>query len=205
MPRIRTDFQQRTPEWQEAKLGKFSGSDFHIMLGDSDTKQDYLWEKIAERKYRDSDKEEFMTFYEERGLILEAEARRMYSALNEVEVEEVGLVEEDGEYDGWAVCSPDGLVGEDGMIEIKCLVAKYFERYTNPLSKKAGYIRPQYKTQVQFNLFVTGRKWCDLAYYHPRGGIFCIRINRDEELISKIKNSLNEAIKTITDAIKEKK
>lgn len=120
MPRIIRDYEQRSPDWYERKLGKFSGSDFHVMLGNSASKTDFLWEKVAERKYGDSDREEFATFAMERGIILEPEARRVYCAVTETKVEEVELVEDDGEFDGYAVCSPDGLVGDDGIIEIKC-------------------------------------------------------------------------------------
>lgn len=192
MPRYRFDIEQRSDKWRQEKLGKFSGSDFHVMLGDSQAKKDFLWEKFAEIKYQDSDREDYKSLYMERGTLLEPEARRMYNVINDVVVKEVGLVEDDGEFDGYAVCSPDGLVGEDGIIEIKCLVAKYHEQYTNPSSKKYGYIKPEYKTQVQYNLFITGRKWCDFVYYHPRSGCHIIRIERDEEYINKIKDALRE-------------
>ena len=194
MPRYRFDIEQRSDEWRQARLGKFSGSDFHIMLGNSQAKKDFLWEKFSERKYQDSDKEEFQTFYMERGSNLEFEARRMYNLVNDVVVTEVGLVEDDGEFDGYAVCSPDGLVGDDGIIEIKGLVAKYHEQYTNPASDKFEYIKPEYRTQVQYNLLITGRKWCDFVYYHPRAGIHIIRIDRDEDYINKIREALREGI-----------
>lgn len=194
MPRYITDYEQHSDEWYKAKLGKFSGSDFHVMLGNSQTKKDYLWDKYSERKYQDSDKEEYQSFYMERGNILEYEARRVYSAVYEVDVKQVGLVEDDGEFDGYAVCSPDGLLGDDGIIEIKCLVAKYHEQYTNPDSDKYEYIKPEYRTQVQYNLFITDRKYCDFVYYHPRAGIHVIRIERDEDYIDKIKTALREGV-----------
>lgn len=199
MPRYRFDIQQQTDEWYAARLGRFSGSDFHVFFGNSKAKEDSLWEKISERRYQDSDREEYLGFYTERGKELEHEARRIYSAVYETDVEEVGLVEEDGEFDGWVVCSPDGLVGDDGIIEIKCLIAKYMTQYTEGKYEDNFYIKPEYRTQVQFNLFVTGRKWCDFVYYHPRVGIRVQRIMRDEEYIEKIK----EALRTNIEEIKE--
>lgn len=195
---------QRSDLWLQKKLGKFSGSDFHIMLGVSQAKKDYMWGKYSEVKYQDSDKEDHQSFYMERGTILEPEARRLYSAVTETNVVEIGLVEDDGEFDGYAVCSPDGLVGEDGIIEIKCLVAKYHEQYTNPLSDKYEYIKPEYRTQVQYNLLITGRKWCDFVYYHPRAGIHIIRIERDENYIKKIENALREGVQFLKEKLQTK-
>lgn len=203
MPR-ELNFEQRSPEWYEARLGKWSGSDFHTMLGKSQTKIDFMWEKLAERMYGDSDKEDFTTFYMERGIILEAEARRVYSAVTETDVREVGLVEEDGEFDGYAVCSPDGMVDPDGIVEIKCLSAKYIIQYTTKDSPKYGYIKPEYRTQVQYNLFITGRQWCDFVYYHPRLGITIIRIQRDEEYIERIKEALREGVTFLKEHLPEK-
>ena len=195
------DLEQKTDEWRYARLGLFTGSEFHIFLGDSKTKEDKLWEKMAERRYQDSDAEEFTSPYTERGNVLENEARRIYSVVNECEVKVPGLVEARDEYKDWVACSPDGIVGDEGIIEIKCLVAKYFTQYTEDKHKDDFYIRPEYRTQVQFNLFVTQRKWCDFIYYHPRGGIRIQRIYRDEEYIEKIKTALNNCIERIKEIL----
>lgn len=195
------DIEQRSPEWYEAKLGKFSGSDFHVMLGNSDAKTNFLWNKISELRYQDTEQDEYTSYAMERGIILEPEARRVYSAVSEADVREVGLVEARDEFDGWAVCSPDGLVGEDGIIEIKVIMGKFFEQYTRKGEKKYGYIKPEYRTQVQFNLFVTQRDWCDFIYYHPRGGIFIHRVFPDAEYIEKIKTALREGIQFIKERI----
>lgn len=200
-PHYYFDIEQQTPEWYAAKLGMFSGSSFHIFLGDSKTKDEKLWELVAERRYQDSDAEEFLGFYTERGKDLEHEARRVYQVVNEVEVDQVGLVEDCEYFPGWVVCSPDGLVGDDGIIEIKCLVAKYVIAYTEGKYADDYYIRPEYKTQVQFNLMVTQRKWCDFVYYHPRVGIRVKRIYRDEEYIDKIKQALADNIKKIEERL----
>lgn len=201
MARYIYDFNQQEPEWYQRKLGMFSGSDFHCMLGNSETKTNYLWEKIGERKYGDSDEAEYTSAAMERGIILEPEARRVYCAVTETDVREVGLVEAEGEFDGWAVCSPDGLIGEDGIIEIKCLAMKFFEQYTRPGEKKYGYIKPEYRTQIQYNLFITERQWCDYVLYHPRGGIFIQRIERDPEYIDKIIAALREGIAFIQERV----
>lgn len=193
MPKKINDFEQRSMEWRAAKVGMFSGSDFHVFLGNSASKKTALYEKLCERLYGDYDYESYSTPAMERGTLLEPEARRVYSALSNYEVEEVGLVIADEPYADWVVCSPDGLVGDDGIIEIKCPLAKNFMEWLD----NDFYIKPEYKTQVQFNLFVTDRKWCDFIYYHPRGGIYKKRIERDEEYIAKIKTALDECIEKI--------
>lgn len=191
------DMEQQSDEWYAARLGMFSGSDFHTFLGDSKTKYDKLWEKIAERRYQDSDAEDFLGLYTERGKVLEHEARRVYSAVYETDVQEVGLVEDTEYFPGYVVCSPDGLVGDDGIIEIKCLVAKFITQYTEGKYADNFYIEPKYKTQIQFNLLVTQRKWCDFIYYHPRVGLRVQRIERDEKAIEKILNTLKECVKFV--------
>lgn len=198
MPNYRDEIIQGTPEWLEARLGKFTGSDFHTFLGDSKTKKELLFEKVAERMFHDSDREEFSTFAMERGKILEIEARKMYSEILGADVKETGLVDCDNEYEGFVACSPDGLVGDDGIIEIKCPLAKNFLLWTEPEKDSTeptiSYIKPEYKTQIQFNLFVTERQWCDLIYYHPRGGLLVKRIYPDPEHIEKIKQALDDCI-----------
>lgn len=201
MPRFRFDIEQGTPEWQAARLGMITGTKMHLLLGSGQAKQDAVWELLSERKYMDSDNEDFATFYMERGKILEAEARRLYSAATLTEVKECGLVEDDEEFDGYVACSPDGLLPGNGILEIKCLTAKYHEQYTNPKSPKYEYIRPEYRTQLQFNMMVTGYQWAHYVMYHPRGGMHVIRIEPDPEYQEKIKTALRECIKFIEERL----
>lgn len=199
MPNYCWKVQQGTPEWDALRLGKFTASSFHTFLGKSQTKTDMLWEIVAERLFKDSDKENYSSFAMERGKILESEARRLYQAETETLVKECGFVEMDPPYDHFVGCSPDGLVGDDGGIEIKSPLAKNFLQWTEPADggREVTYIKPEYYTQVQFNLLVTGRKWWDFMYYHPRGGLAIKRYFPDEEHQKKIIDSLNECIRFV--------
>lgn len=209
MPDYKYKMEQRSPEWYEARLGRFTASDFHTFLGNSQTKTDMLWEKVAERIFHDSDRSDYTTFAMERGVILEPEARKLYTLATGNKVKEVGIVFPDGNYAEWAACSPDGLVDKNGMIEIKCPLAKNFLQWTEPsistdgeeLPREVRYIKPEYKTQVQFNLMITDREWCDFCYYHPRAGISILRIERDQELIDKIKTALDSCIEFVKQQI----
>ena len=200
MPNYCWKVQQGTPEWDALRLGKFTASSFHTFLGNSQTKKDMLWEVIAERMFKDSDKENYSSFAMERGKILESEARRLYQAENEIMVKECGFVEMDAPYNHFVGCSPDGLVGDDGGIEIKSPLAKNFLQWTKVDengNRTVEYIKPEYYTQVQFNLLVTGRKWWDFMLYHPRGGLAGKRYVPDEEYQKKIINALNECIRFV--------
>lgn len=205
MARYNYKISQRSPEWLAARLGRFTASDFHTFLGDSKTKGDMLWEKVAERLFHDSDDNGFTTFAMERGTILEAEARRVYTIATGDKVKEVGIVlpDDDDKYAEWIASSPDGLVGKDGMIEIKCPLAKNFLQWTTPTDsgREVSYIKPEYKTQVQFNLMVTGRDWCDFLYYHPRGGVAISRIYHDNDYIDRIKTALDGCIEFVKEQI----
>ena len=196
------DIMQGTDEWYAIRLGKMTASDFHVMLGKSQTKVDKLYEIIFERITHNTDQEPFSTFAMERGKILEAEARRLYSAINETEIRETGFVEpdKDSPYYGFIGASPDGLIGDDVGLEIKCPLGKNFLQWTGLQedgSRTVDYIKPEYRTQIEFNLMVTGRKYWDFCYYHPLLGIAVRRIMSDPDIRRNIEKSLDECIEFI--------
>lgn len=199
MPKYHWKLQQGTPEWDAIRLGKFTASSFHTFLGKSQTKTDMLWEIIAERIFKDSDKENYSSYAMERGKVLEHEARKLYQVEKEVKVRECGFVDMDAPYNHFVGCSPDGLVGEDGGIEIKSPLAKNFLQWTATVNGvlEPIYIKPEYYTQVQFNLLVTGRQWWDFMYYHPRGGLAIKRYYPDPEHQQKIIDALNDCIRFV--------
>lgn len=184
------NFEQGTDEWLDVRIGKFTGSSFYNLTSTSSDTE--LWKKAAERitgKRNDSDK--FSNKHTERGHELETEARSMYELMNKCNVQEVGFIE----LDKYVGCSPDGLIGDDGMIEIKCRDNHIFLK-----TVKTG-CNKQDRTQIQFNLYVTDRKWCDYVCYNPNfaNPIFQERIERNEGFIEDIK----ALIKKNNDKIKE--
>jgi exodeoxyribonuclease (lambda-induced) len=118
----------------------------------------------------------------ERGVEMEEEARRWYAMERDVDVTRAGLVLRD---DGLVVGSPDGLVGEDGVVEIKCPSAAQHMRY------RLGE-EPDYLGQVQGYLYLTGRQWCDFLSYHPELKPFLRRYPRDEEYLAALVPVLDE-------------
>ena len=116
---------QRTDEWKALRCGRFTGSDFFTFMGKSETKKRLLMEKATERIIGHSEKKELNNENIQRGVELEYIARCNYEMETMNKVMEVGFIELD-EYTG---CSPDGLVGEDGMIEIKCPTSSVFVKH----------------------------------------------------------------------------
>lgn len=116
----------------------------------------------------------------QRGNDLEPFARQAYQEETFALVKECGFITTDCGRFGY---SPDGLVGDDGLIEIKCPLAKTHFGYI--LDDKCPN---DYYAQVQGGLFITGRKWLDFVSYHPdfKQPLFVKRVERDEEFIAKL-------------------
>ena len=121
----------------------------------------------------------------QRGKALEAEARRWYEFQTGEAVNQVGFVSDDGFTVGG---SPDGLVGWDGIIEIKCRSRR---RHIEVLM---GQAEPASRTQVQGLLWLTGRKWCDVVHYCPGMRHDIRRIPEDFEVIAAIRQRVNDFI-----------
>jgi hypothetical protein len=114
---------------------------------------------------------------------LEAEARSLYELTNDVKVEQVGFCLSD---DGKAGCSPDGLVGKKGLLEIKCPSMAIHIGYLLDNSVPTDYFQ-----QVQGQLFITGREWLDFISYYPAIRPMLVRVKRDNEFIEKLETELN--------------
>lgn len=153
------DCEQQSPEWFEARKGVMSASHATAIGNAGKGLETYINEMMSEF-YSSKDKEQFSSKDTERGNELEPIARQVYEFENDVEVQTVGFIKRD-EFVG---CSPDGLVGEEGGTEIKCLDDKNYFRY---LRFGADEISSDYIWQIQMNLLITGRKWWDLIIYNP--------------------------------------
>ena len=117
-------------------------------------------------------------------------ARADYELLTGVAVEQVGFAMPD-HTDAYG-CSPDGLVGDDGIVEIKCPAPETLIRY-----HAHGVLPDQYRPQVQGQLFRTGREWCDLFVWHPDLKPFHIRVEPDLKYQEKIAQCLLQLLQEI--------
>ena len=178
--------QQNTDEWLQLRQGKFTASTFSDLFAKPTTAayQKAIY-KVAYEILTGESPESYSNDYMQRGHELEPLAKKAY------EMETFNVVEDAGffEYNEFIGASPDGLVGEEGLVEIKCPAFNTMISYL--IDPK---LPSQYKHQVHGQLLVTGRKWCDFMCYHPKLKPVIIRIERDERFIKEIETKLNESI-----------
>lgn len=172
---------QGSEEWIAARLGKVTGTGFQKVLakGQGKTRKSYMIQLVAER-LSGLPQDSFCNGAMDWGTQHEDEAVAAYEAMKGVEVQKVGFVE----YTDDIGVSPDGFVGDDGMAEIKCPnTATHIQTI---LSDK---MPTTYTAQVQGNLWVSERQWCDFVSFDPRmksQRIFIVRVPRDDEYINNL-------------------
>lgn len=178
--------EQGTPEWHEARLGIPTASEFKKIItpgGDaSKSSDDYANSLIAEMIAGECDDSFVGTKWTERGKLLESDAVGMYEQTTGVTTEAVGFCTDDARTMG---CSPDRLVGEDGLLELKVLSPK--NHIDTALHEK---IDREHYPQLQGQLYVTNRKWVDIMSYHPKILPVTIRVYRDNDYLFKMANYL---------------
>lgn len=192
------DVEQGSPEWLAARLCIPTASEFgKIITGTglaSQSKAQYMRTLLAEWKMQkpiDSRVSEWM----KRGTELEPEAREHYEMVTGRDVDQVGMVYMDDR----RLCSasPDGIVGKDGGLEIKCPKPETQIKYLLDEARMRKEKKPPtvYIPQVQGNMLVTGRQWWDWYSYHPDLDPVLIRVPRDTAYIMKMRGAIEDFIK----------
>tara|TARA_R110000803_G_scaffold53369_3_gene109565 strand:- start:1306 stop:1923 length:618 start_codon:yes stop_codon:yes gene_type:complete len=201
-----TTCEQGSPEWLEMRLGKVTASRIKEVLangrGNAPSKmaESYMIELVAEILTGES-KPFFENDAMRWGTETEGEARAVYSIKNSrFDVEEVAFIEH-SEFIGM---SPDGLVGDDGLLEIKC------PNTTTQLKRALSddYAK-DYKAQIQMQLWVSGRDWCDFVSFDPRldcaAGYLEQRVYRDNSYISDMQDKTFEFVGKMKELINKLK
>ncbi|QLH63211.1 lambda exonuclease family protein [Serratia symbiotica] len=184
--------EQKSPEWFAARCGKVTASRLADVMartksGYSASRQNYMAELICQR-LTGTREEGYSNSAMRRGNELEPVAREMY-VLNQfdAEVSEVGFIPHPV-IEGFGA-SPDGLVNDDGLIEIKCP-----NTWTHLETIKSGKPKRQYLLQMHAQMMCTDRKWCDFISYDdrlpPDLAYFQKRIIRDDELVIEIESEI---------------
>ncbi|WP_063657925.1 lambda exonuclease family protein [Candidatus Arsenophonus triatominarum] len=191
---------QKTDEWFQARLGKVTASNLHKVLskGRGTTQRNYLMQLVCETLT--GRREEIKTNQAiERGIALEPQARARYY-LNEfdVTVTEVGFIP----HPSIALfgASPDGLVNDDGLIEIKCP-----NTTTHIETIVTGKPKYEYLLQMHGQMMCTGRNWCDFVSYDdrlpPNLAYYKIRIIKDDNLVNEIEQAVQAFIEKLKSEI----
>lgn len=188
MPLYNFDIKQNTDEWLAIRLGKFTASIAADLLMDKKTAgYNYLINRIVEERITGQPTES-KTFAgnsnTERGHEHEPLAREHYEFRSFNDVVQVGVVE----LNDWVLCSPDGLINENGLIQIKCPIFNTQKEYL-----KNPKVPTNYYKQMQFELFVTEREYNIFYSFHNYLPAVEIRVERDEQLIYEIEKRLSEA------------
>lgn len=179
---------QGTPEWFEVRAGKPTASNFDKIIttqGEpSKQKTKYLY-KLAGEAVSGITDESYKSEAMARGNELEDEARSFYQLVNDCKVHQIGFCFSDI----GAGCSPDGLIEDNGILEIKCpLSSTHIEYLLN------GKLPSTYYQQVQGALFITGREWLDFISYYPGIKPFIIRVTPDEDFQQALERELKSFI-----------
>lgn len=193
---------QRTEDWRLDRCGYITASSaYKLMAGKTTAEyQNYLAQIVSER-LTGVPSESFTNSAMEWGVETEELARVSYELSTGFNVEQVGFIK----LDDMIGASPDGLVGDDGLIEIKCPNTS-----THLATLLEDKIDKKYIYQMQLQMYVTGREWCDFVSYDPRltgkAQMKVINVVRNQATIealiaeAKLLNSrANEMLKEIED------
>lgn len=199
MLEINNDVEQGSPEWQALREARVGGSTCAPLFTEPPAKAKAAGEvlgkgaitmayDIASRKVKLDQPITASPYHAltpmseamQRGQLLEPFARDAYREMTGNTVDEVGyVIDTDYDFIGF---SPDGLVGDEGIIEIKCPMGKEFARVMH-----TRQIKKEYMCQMHLGMWLTGRQWCDHFTYHPdlpRASL--IRVERDQEIMDRL-------------------
>ncbi len=186
---IIVDCEQGTDQWRRARLSVPTASNFSKILTSTGAKSKqaagYMDTLLAEWLAGEAE-ETYKNHHMVRGTALEPQARAYYEFTEGVGVERVGFVTRP---DGLVGCSPDGLVGDSGGIEIKCPAAVTQIGYL-----RKGTLPTDYKLQVMAGLWLCERQWWDFLSYHPSLPCLLIRVERDNEFIRIMERAIGQFV-----------
>lgn len=189
---------QGSDEWHAARLGKITASKISDVMMKPTTAgyNNYMSQLICER-LTGTPTETFISDAMKHGTETEPQARAMYELETGTEVKEVGFIDHPT-IDGTGA-SPDGLCGDDGLVEIKCpQPTKHIKNLTG------GSIDKGYMLQMQWQMECAGRKWCDFVSFNPSlpetMQMHITRVDFDPLLVVDIK----KAVSDFTSAMNEK-
>ena len=184
---------QGSDEWLAARAGRVTASRVADLMARTKTgwgasRANYMAELVAER-LTGTPAARFTNDAMRWGTDTEPMARETYAFAHDVEIEETGLVMHPTIADFGA--SPDGLIGTDGLLEIKCP-----QTATHIDTLLSGSVPEKYRTQMQAQMACTGRAWCDFVSFDPRMPaemqMWVQRVERDDKAIADMEAAVAE-------------
>jgi putative phage-type endonuclease len=190
-----TEIIQGTPEWHQARLGCLTASRANDACAAESTAayQNYLWQLVAERETGQAE-ESYSNADMQRGTDMEPIARAAYEAHTGTFVTQTGFwLHPEIKHFG---ASPDGLVGDEGLIEIKCPRTSTHLRYLSE-----GKVPTKYKRQMICQLLCTRRKWVDFVSFDDRvresKRLFIVRYTPTEKEITELSESIHKFLQNV--------
>lgn len=194
--------EQRSDEWFAARIGKVTASKVADVIaktqsGFAASRANYMAQLVCERLTGQRE-EFFISGAMQHGTDTEPLARAAYESLKDVLVDEVGFVPHPTIE--MAGASPDGLVGDDGLLEIKCP-----NTATHIDTLLTQTVPSKYNTQMQFQMACTGRLWCDFVSFDNRLPeelqLFVKRVPRDDVFIKQTEDAIVKFLAELDDKI----
>lgn len=191
------DCEQGSDEWFQARLGIPTASRFSTVMavgkggGESLTRRKYMLQ-LAGEKLTQQPMEAYRNEAMDRGTEHEPQALAQYQFDTDTEVQRVGFIR-----CGRTGCSPDGLIGEDGMVEFKSALPDIL--IDIHLRKRYP---PEHRAQCQGGLWVAQRKWIDIVVFWPGLPSYVERITRDESYIDEIAGAVGQFNRELDGVVK---
>jgi len=195
--------EQGTNEWHQLRLGKVTASRVADIMaktktGPSASRNNYLIE-LALQRVTGTIEQGYTNDAMAWGTATEPQARVAYEVKTGNFVDQIAFVEHD--IIEWFGCSPDGLINNDGLIEIKCPNSA-----THWATIKDNKPPSKYMIQMQTQMACTGRKWCDFVSFDPRmperSQLFIQRVERDQKMIDEIEIEVMKFLIEVFDEVK---
>lgn len=181
------DVEQGSEEWYALRRGIPTASMFSVLMakGEQKGRTTYLY-KLAGERLCGENMENFTNAAMEHGKLIEPELLAHYTFVRDCEPMLVGFIR-----NGKCGCSPDALIGDDGMLEIKraaphILIPMRLKAMADP-----NYFPPEHFAQCQGCLMVSDSKWCDLLVGYPKMKSLIVRTYRDEPYIQQLRDAID--------------
>ena len=192
------DCEQNSPEWLRARMGIPTASEFKKLLGirkdarDKVTRRDYMY-RLAGEIITGEPYEHYSNAHMERGHEMEPEARSYYAFMEDAPLTRVGFIR-----NGSKGCSPDSLVGNSGMLEIKTALPHVLID-----AMLSDDFPPEHKAQTQGQLWTAEREWSDILIYWPKMPPVKRRAYRDEAYIKLLSDAVDQFNAELADLVEK--